>query len=116
MTEMLKRAKAAKYAMAGLNTQRKNEALYAMAEALLANEPTILAANAADLQAAQGVISPVMLDRLRLTADRLAGMAAGIREVAKLPDPVGHVLDRHTRADGLVIEKRSVPMGVIAII
>ena len=74
------------------------------------------AANAADLENARGKVPQVMLDRLLLTADRIAGMAKGIREVAALPDPVGHLLERYTRADGLQIDKISVPMGVIAII
>ena len=61
-------------------------------------------------------MTDVMLDRLRLTPERIAGMAKGIREVASLPDPVGLTLESHTRSDGLKIDKVSVPMGVIAII
>ena len=72
----------------------------------------ILAANAADLEAARGKISEVMLDRLALNSQRLDGMAQGIREVAALPDPVGAVLRRVERPNGLVIEKTAVPMGV----
>ena len=116
MIEMLKNAKAAKATVSLLSTQQKNEALLAMADALIANQETILAANAQDLAAAEGTVPQVMLDRLLLTADRIAGMAQGIRDVAMLPDPVGHILEESTRADGLLIQKVSVPMGVIAII
>ena len=87
-----------------------------MADELTRAEAAILAANALDVAAAEGVITPVMLDRLRLTPQRIAGMAEGLREVAALPDPVGRVLKTVTRPNGLVIEKRSAPMGVIAII
>jgi len=87
-----------------------------MAAALLENADAILAANALDMEKARGSVSDVMLDRLALTQARLEGMAKGIREVAALPDPVGLKLDSYTRADGLLIEKISVPMGVIAII
>ncbi len=113
---MLKAAKAAKEEVAALDTARKNAALNAMADALIADQAEILSANAADLDAAAGTISDVMLDRLRLTPERIAGMAKGIRDVAALPDPVGTVLEEHVRADGLRITKVAVPMGVVAII
>ncbi len=116
MKEMLERAKAAKAQIAALSEAQKNAALLAMADTLVKNEAAILAANDADLAQAAGTVSPVMLDRLRLTTERIAGMAQGIREVAALPDPVGLLLEEYTRADGLVIQKRSVPMGVVAII
>ena len=116
MKTMLEAAKAAKFSVTALTTEHKNAALEAMAQALLDNREAILAANAADLERAEGKVPQVMLDRLLLTADRIAGMAKGIREVAALPDPVGHLLERHTRDDGLQIDKISVPMGVIAII
>ena len=116
MKEMLEAAKAAKSRIAGLTAQEKNAALNAMADSLERCEAAILEANALDLEAAKGHVSDVMLDRLRLTADRIAGMAKGIREVAELPDPVGLTLESHTRPDGLKIDKVSVPMGVIAII
>ena len=116
MKTMLQAAKAAKFSVTALTTDQKNAALEAMAQALLDSQEAILAANAADIEAATGKVPQVMLDRLLLTADRIAGMAKGIREVAALPDPVGHLLERHTRADGLQIDKISVPMGVIAII
>ncbi len=116
MKMMLEAAKAAKTEIARLTTEQKNAALNAMADALIANEAEILAANALDLEAAKGTVSDVMLDRLQLTSARIAGMAQGIREVAQLPDPVGMVIEEHTRADGLLIQKTAVPMGVIAII
>ena len=116
MNEMLKNAKAAKASVSLLTTEQKNAALMAMADALIANQEAILSANAQDLAAAEGTVPQVMLDRLLLNADRIAGMAQGIRDVAKLPDPVGHILEESTRADGLLIQKVSVPMGVIAII
>lgn len=114
--ELLTRAKASKTAMALADTQTKNSALLAMAAALECREEAILAANQLDLDAAQGTISPVMLDRLALNHQRIAGMAQGIRQVAQLPDPVGAVLSHVERPNGMVIEKTAVPMGVIAII
>ncbi len=116
MKNMLEAAKAAKAQVSRLTSAQKNAALNAMADALLAQQEEILAANALDMGAAQGHISTVMLDRLRLTPERIAGMAQGIQEVVDLPDPAGRVLEEHTRADGLLIQKKSVPMGVIAII
>ncbi len=116
MNKMLENAKAAKAAVSRLTTAEKNAALLAMAHALEAEQETILAANAQDLEAAKGTVPQVMLDRLLLNEQRIAAMAQGIREVAALPDPVGRVLSERTRADGLLIQKVSVPMGVIAII
>ena len=116
MIEMLKAAKAAKPEVSRLTTEQKNQALYAMADALVAQTDAILAANAQDMEKAATTISTVMLDRLKLTAERIASMAKGIRDVAALPDPVGRLLEEHTRQDGLKISKVAVPMGVIAII
>lgn len=114
--ELLLRARGAKDAMAMADTQTKDRALLAMADALEAEQEDILAANAQDLEQARGTVSDVMLDRLALSPERIRGMAQGIREVAALPDPVGEVLARVERPNGLVIEKTAVPMGVIAII
>ena len=114
--ELLERARGAKTAMALADSEQKNRALLAMAGALERHQGDILAANEQDLAAARGTISEVMLDRLALSPERIAGMARGIREVAALPDPVGAVLNRVERPNGLVIEKTAVPMGVIAII
>ena len=116
MFEMLKAAKAAKNEITQLTTQQKNDALFAMADALEAQADAILSANELDMEAAKATISSVMLDRLKLTKERIAGMAAGLRDVAALPDPVGRILEEYTRADGLRIQKVAVPMGVIAII
>ena len=116
MKMMLSAAKAAKSEVSRLTTDRKNAALEAMAAALIANEDAILAANALDLEAARGTVSDVMLDRLALSPARIAGMAQGIRDVVKLPDPVGTVLEEYIRPDDLKIQKTAVPMGVIAII
>ena len=114
------KAAAAKRAAAKLavtSTAVKNKALLAMAEALLAKQEQILAANAIDMEqaAAKGMKSS-MLDRLKLTAARIEGMADGLRQVAALPDPVGNVLDGKTLANGLQITKVRVPLGVIGII
>ena len=116
--EILTAARGAKQAVALADSAARSHALQAMADALCTPgyQAAILAANAEDLDAARGHISDVMLDRLALTPERIAAMAKGIREVAALPDPVGAVLNRVERPNGLVIEKTAVPMGVIAII
>lgn len=114
--ELLEKAKAAKTAVAIASTEQKNNALSAMAEALLRHQQNILEANAADCEAAKGRISDSLLDRLLLTPARIAGMADGIRDVMKLPDPVGQVLKESVREDGLLIRRMAVPMGVMAII
>ncbi|MBQ9862167.1 MAG: glutamate-5-semialdehyde dehydrogenase [Clostridia bacterium] len=114
--EILQAAKRACVQAAVLTTEQKNAALCAMADALLAHTASILAANAEDVNAAKATLSVVMVDRLALTAERIAGMADGIREVAALPDPVGRVIERVERENGLLIEKVSVPMGVTAMI
>ena len=98
------------------DTETRNRYLLAMADAILRHTDTILAANAADMEKAQGKISSVMLDRLRLDAGRIQAMADGIRAVAGLPDPVSKVLSTPERPNGLHIEKPTVPLGVIAII
>ena len=114
--EILLRAKAATATLSTLTTDKKNAALLAMADALVADTAAILAANAEDMEAAKATISAVMLDRLALTEARIAAMADGIRQVAALPDPVGHRLSETVREDGLTIRKVSVPIGVVAII
>ncbi len=114
--ELLQAAKAACPIAAGLGTDEKNRAIVSMADAIEEASAAILAANEQDLQAAQGHISDVMLDRLRLTQARIAAMADGMRQVAALPDPVGEVLAEIVRPNGLVIRKTAVPLGVVAII
>ena len=114
--ELLKQAKAAAPSLVQADTEQKNRALLAMAEALEAETDAILQANVLDLEAAQDHISPVMMDRLALSAERIRGMADGIRQVAALPDPVGRIRRRVERPNGLIIEQVGVPMGVVAII
>ncbi len=114
--EILQRAKAASRLLCDLTEGRKNAALLAMADSLIAATDAILAANAQDVAAAEGKIAPVMIDRLRLTADRIAAMAEGIRQVATLPDPVGRVLEETHHQNGMTIRKVAVPVGVVAII
>ena len=116
MIEMLNAAKAAKPLVAALNSEQKNTALSAMADSLITHKESILAANALDMKAAAATISTVMLDRLKLNEQRIEGMAKGIRDVIGLPDPVGRVLSKYTRDDGLLITKQTVPIGVVAII
>lgn len=115
-TEILKQAKAAAPALALLSTEEKNRALLAMADALLEDTEAILKANGLDCTAAEGKVSPVMIDRLRLTNARIEAMAQGIREVVDLPDPVGKTLDRILRPNGITVQKVRVPIGVVAII
>ena len=114
--EILHAAKAAKAAAARLTAEQKNKILLAMADALLADTDTILAANAADIANAQGTVPDVMLDRLLLNRARVADMAAGICNVAALPDPVGRVHSTKTLENGLSVRRVSVPMGVIGMI
>ena len=114
--EILSRAVAAKRSLSSLSTELKNRVLLQMAEALLRHTDAILSANAVDVEAAKGTLSEVMIDRLLLTRERVLAMANGIREVAALPDPVGKVLSSSERSDGLLIEKISSPVGVLAII
>lgn len=114
--EILRSAKQACSKAVLLTTEQKNTALYAMADALVEHTDRILDANALDVEAARKTLSTVMLDRLSLTAKRIADMAEGVRQVAALPDPVGRVLEKIDRENGLVIEKVSVPMGVTAMI
>ena len=114
--EILIEAKKVKTLLASLSTEEKNNALLKMADALIENTEEILIANKSDLERAKGTISDVMLDRLALNKERIEGMANGIREVVALPDPVGKVLNRVERPNGIVIEKTTVPMGVTAII
>ncbi len=114
--EILVRAVEAKRKMRGADDERINMALGFMADALIENTKEILAANEVDLKLAEGRISPVMIDRLRLTEDRILGMANGIREIAALPSPLGRIIKRVERPNGLIIDRVSVAMGVIAII
>ena len=110
-------AKDAAFALANASTAQKDAALMAIAAALEARAADILSANREDVEAARaGGMSPSMLDRLSLSEARVKGMAEGVRDVAKLPDPVGRVLSGSTLACGLAMEKITVPLGVIGII
>ena len=114
--DILKAAKACAPSLAAVDTQLKNRALTAMADALENACDAILAANAQDMEAAKNHLSQSMLDRLALSKDRIHGMAEGIRQVVQLPDPVGRVRSRVERPNGIVIDRVGVPMGVVAII
>ena len=117
LKEIGKQAKAARYILAGLDTDTKNKALFTAAECLEADAADILAENAKDLEAGRSRSMPEgLLDRLSLTQKRISDMAEGLRQVAALPDPVGEILDTFTRPNGLVISKRRVPLDVIGII
>ena len=112
-----KKARAAARALARSSSSQRNTGVLAMADAIDAAEAEILAANALDVAAGREKgLSAAMLDRLTLTHSRVAGMAQGVREVAALPDPVGEVIRRWTRPNGLEITKIRVPIGVVGII
>ena len=114
--EQLALARSAKKSINTASTALKNQALEAMASQLLNATEAILAANQIDMEAARGKISEVMLDRLFLDQERIAGMAQGIRALIDLPDPIGEVLDTEVLENGLEIQKVRVAMGVIGII
>ncbi len=114
--DILRDAKAAEAGMRTATKEEINTALSYMAEELLSATDEILAANDADCEAARGKISDVMIDRLRLTKDRIDGMAKGILDAMALPSPIGDVIATVTRPNGLLIEKTVVAMGVVAII
>ncbi len=117
LLEMGRAAAAAKYEIQKLNTEKKNEALRAVAHGLCRDSGEILAANAGDMEAAREKgMADGLIDRLRLTEERIEAMAEGLCQIAALPDPLGEVMERFTRPNGLVIEKRRVPLGVIGII
>ena len=114
--ELLKRTKAAWPALSAAGEEEKNHLLLAMADALESHIPAILDANGQDMADAQGHISAVMLDRLRLDEGRIRAMADGVRAAAALPDHTGRVLDQFTRPNGMTITKVQVPLGLVAII
>ena len=117
LMQLGQQAQMAAHKLALLDTQRKNSLLLEMAAALETATPEILAANAKDLaQAQDNGISETMQDRLRLTEARIRDMAQGIREVSQLPDPIGEVEKMWKNADGLLIGRQKVPLGVIGII
>ena len=113
--EILQNAK--KTALSGmLTTEQKNNALTEMANALIDNTDIILNANEIDVENAKGNISEVMIDRLKLTKERIESMAKGIIDVRDLPDSAGKIISTHTLENGLIVNKVSVPFGVVAII
>ena len=110
-------AKDAAYVLSTAGTARKNAALAAIADTLAQHQSQWLEANAQDVAAAKEAgIRPAMLDRLTLTPERISGIVEGVRQVAALPDPIGRVDKMETRPNGLIIGRRRVPLGVIAII
>lgn len=114
--EICKLAKKATGEIAALSTEKKNSVLLKVADNMEKHTADILKANAEDIEAATGTISDVMIDRLRLTEDRIAGMAEGIRALTELPDPVGKKTNPFVHANGMKISKVSVPLGVVSII
>ncbi|WP_026608040.1 glutamate-5-semialdehyde dehydrogenase [Methylocapsa acidiphila] len=115
MAELGREARAAAHAMSLASTEAKNRALHAAAAAIRAHADEILAANARDVAAAEGAPS-AFLDRLRLDAKQIEAMARGLEAVAALPDPIGRILARFERPNGLVIERVATPLGVIGVI
>ena len=115
--ELGRRAKAASRVLATTSTAAKDDALHTAADLLLARVPDLLEANRVDVErATAGGVNATVIDRLRLTPAKIEGMAAGLRQVAALPDPIGEVLDGWTRPNGLRISRVRVPLGVVAII
>ncbi|MGE0059588.1 MAG: glutamate-5-semialdehyde dehydrogenase [Dehalococcoidia bacterium] len=112
-----KAAKAAARKLAGLSTPVKNRALEAIADALVKRQDEILAANQQDVERARDAgLADAPLNRLKLTSEKIAGIAADVRNVASLPDPVGEVLDGWRLPNGLLVSRRRVPLGVLAAI
>ncbi|WP_127783482.1 glutamate-5-semialdehyde dehydrogenase [Rhodococcus sp. X156] len=115
--EAARRARVASRTLALLTRADKDAALHAAADAVLAATPQILAANEADLTAGRAAgMGEGLLDRLRLTDERVAGVAAGLRQVAGLPDPVGEVLRGSTLPNGMELRQQRVPLGVVGIV
>ena len=114
---LCEKAAKAKYKVQRLSEEEKNQALRAVADKLLKEKSTILSENEKDLEAGRKKgMHPGLLDRLALTEDRIKGMAEGLLQIAELPDPIGELMETFERPNGLHIEKRRVPMGVIGII
>ncbi len=117
LQQQARAAKAASYTLSTAGTAKKDAALKAIAEILTARQAKWLEANAQDVAAAKDTgMRPALLDRLTLTPDRIAGIVEGIRQIIALPDPIGRVDKMETRPGGLIIGRRRVPLGVIAII
>jgi glutamate-5-semialdehyde dehydrogenase len=117
MNELGRQARAASRAMARANTGSKNDALLFIADAILAAQDELISENAKDLkQGKKDGLDDALLDRLALNAERIAGMAEGLRQIAALPDPVGQISDLNYRPSGIQVGKMRVPLGVIGII
>lgn len=120
MTDLIsmgEKAVAAKYRLQAATTEEKNAALDKVAAKLIENADRILEANARDIEAGEkNGMHPGLIDRLRLTAERITAMAEGVRQIVQLPDPIGEIIDTFDRPNGLHIEKKRVPIGVIGII
>ncbi len=114
--DILQEAQTHKYLLGELSGSTKNQVLMTMADCLLQHQADILEQNQLDVDAARDSISPVMIDRLQLNKERILGMSNAIRAVAALPDPIGRILGSHSLANGLLVKKCAVPLGVIAII
>ena len=117
LQEMGQRACEAKYSLQKMTAEQKNHSLLAAANALRDETEAILAANREDIAAVEANgMHPGMIDRLRLTKERIDAMAEGLEQIVELEDPIGQVMETFTRPNGLVIEKKRVPLGVIGII
>src|ERR671914_220838 len=117
VAEVCAQAKAAARELAGLDTATKNAALEAMADALLQRSHEILDANARDMEAGQEAgLHSGLLDRLKLTEERLAGIASDVRNIAALPDPVGETIEGFRLANGLDVRRVRTPLGVVAVV
>jgi len=117
IADMGRRARAAAAVLARVPTAAKAQALIEAAKAIRASESSILAANAIDLERGEANgLAPAMIDRLKLDPKRLEGIAAGLEAVARLPDPVGQMIDESTRPNGLVLQRVRIPLGVVGII
>ncbi len=114
--EILQRAKQAKTSLSALPYEARQHALLIMSQTLKEQTSTILEANTRDLEAARSTLSPAMMDRLTLTSARIEAMAESLIALTQLPDPCGRILEEFTRPNGIHVQKRSVPLGVIGII
>ena len=114
--EILVRAKAAKEAMCSVTLENINDALIKIADKIEEKSADILLANSQDVEASRQTLGDVMIDRLSLNESKIHAMAEGIREVSKLPSPIGSVISSHRAKSGIVINKVSVPLGVLAVI
>lgn len=117
LNQLGKNAAAAKYELQKLSTDAKNQALIAVADALVRESDRIIQENEKDIKLGEEKgMHPGLIDRLRLTEERIKGMAEGLKQITELSDPIGEVMETFERPNGLQIEKRRVPMGVIGII